>query len=145
MHRLRLRAIAVAVVLAASALLAAGCHPLLDGGWDGTATCNGNAFPLSAIFNETGEGDVEGTVYIEGIFGGFIAKGVIENGARDPDDGSYDFNLESDGDEAPDFDIEMEYADDEAEELEGTVDILDGNGETESTCELDLDRVSVND
>ena len=123
------------------------CHPLLDGGWDGAATCNNIAFPLSAIFNETGEGDVEGTVYIEGIFGGFggIAKGVIQGGARDPDDGSYDFNLESDGDDTPDFDVEMAYSDDEAEELEGTVDRLDGNGETAETCDLDLDRVSVND
>ena len=125
--------------------LCISCHPLLDGGWEGTSTCGGNAFPLSAIFNETGEGDVEGTVYIEGIFGGFIAKGVIENGERDPDDGSYDFNLESDGDDAPDFDIEMEYGDDEAEELEGTVDILDNDGQSTDTCDLDLDRVSVND
>lgn len=145
MHRLLI--VTTAVLALASSTLVSGCHPLLDGGWEGTLTCNGNAFPLSAIFNETGEGDVEGTVYIEGIFGGFggIAKGVIENGQRDPDDGSYDFNLESDGDDAPDFDIEMQYDGDKAEDLEGTVDILDDNGESTSTCDLDLDRVSIND
>ena len=74
MHRLTL----VSVVVGLSA-----CHPLLDGGWDGTATCNaGGTFPLSAIFNENGDGELEGSVYIEGIFGGFIAKGIIENGER---------------------------------------------------------------
>lgn len=143
MHRL--------VIVTSSALVlfcavsTSGCRPLLDGGWEGTSTCNGDAFPLAAIFNETGEGDVEGTVYIEGIFGGFIAKGVIENGERDPESGSYEFDLESDGDDTADFSIEMEFADDEAEELEGTVDILNNDGEVADTCQLDLDRVSVND
>jgi hypothetical protein len=136
MHRLL-------ILSAAFAILATGCRPLLDGAWEGAATCNGDAFPLSALFNETGEGDVEGTVYIEGIFGGFIAKGVVEGGERDPDDGSYEFNLESDGDDTPDFAVEMEYANDDADELEGTVDILNDNAESIDTCELDLDLVSV--
>lgn len=139
MHRLLIVTVAV--------MWTSGCRPLLDGGWEGTATCDGTAFPISAIFNETGEGDIEGTVYIEGIFGAFggIAKGVIENGERDPESGEYDFDLESDGDDAPDLSVEMEYADDEAEELEGTVDRLNENGEVGDTCQLELDRVSVND
>lgn len=134
------------LALALASVVASGCRPLLDGGWDGTATCNGDVFPLTAVFNEDGEGEVNGTIYIEGfIFGGFIAKGVIENGERDPDDGSYDFQLETDDDETAEFDVELEYTDDTFEELEGTADILDEDGETADTCQVDLERVSVND
>ena len=58
-----LRALAaLALVLAAT-----GCRPLLDGGWQGTAACPNEAYPISAIFNETKDGEVEGVVYIEGI------------------------------------------------------------------------------
>lgn len=141
----RLVRVVAILALPLVAALGSSCRPLLDGGWEGTSRCNGDAFPLSAIFNESGDGEIDGTVYIEGIFGGFIAKGVIQNGERDPDDGSYSFNLESDNDETPDFDIEMEYNDDSGEELEGTVDILDNDGVAQDTCQLDLDRVSVND
>lgn len=122
-------------------------HPLLDGGWEGTATCNGDdVFPLSAIFNESGENELDGVIYIEGfIFGGFIAKGVIENGERDPQDGAYSFNLELDDDEAPDFDVDLEYSDDTAEELDGDADILDEDGAPVDNCPIELERVSVND
>lgn len=143
-----LRNVAVLLMFSVVTSFAGACgHPLLDGGWEGTATCNGDdVFPLSAIFNESGDNELDGVIYIEGfIFGGFIAKGVIEGGARDPDDGTYSFKLESDGDEAPDFDVELEYSDDEAEELDGDTDILDEDGAPVDNCPIELERVSVND
>ena len=39
----------------------------------------------------------------------------------------------------------MEYSDDTFEELDGDVDILDGNGEVADTCSMSLDKVSVSD
>lgn len=136
----------VSCLLAALAVIATGaCRPLLDGGWDGVARCESNAFPLTAVFNENGEGEIDGIVYIDAFLFGFIAKGVIEDGERNPDDGSYSFDLEIDDDEAPDFAVEMEYSDDQFEELDGTVDILDGNGEATDSCAMDLERVSVSD
>ena len=51
---------------------ASSCRPLLDGGWQGTATCNGDAVPLTGVFNEDSEGELDGVVYIEGLLFGFI-------------------------------------------------------------------------
>ena len=124
---------------------ASACRPLLDGGWEGTATCNGDAFPLTGVFNEDSEGELDGVVYIEGLLFGFITKGIIEDGARDPEDGTYSFELETDDDEPADFRVDMEYSDDTFEELDGDVDILDGNGEVADTCSMSLDKVSVSD
>lgn len=143
-----LRRALVLTVLTVLAVVAAasGCRPLLDGGWDGTATCDGDVFPLTAVFNEDGEGEVNGTIYIEGfLLAGFIAKGIIENGERDPDDGTYELQLETDDDDTAEFAVELEYSDDTFEELEGTADILNDEGETVDTCQVELDRVSVND
>lgn len=135
------------LALAFTALLAGGtsCRPLLDGGWEGIARCNGDAFPLTGVFNENADGELDGLVYIEGFVFGFIAKGVIEDGARDARDGSYSFDLETDDDEPPDFTVDMEYTDDTFEELDGTVDVLDGNGEVTDSCAMSMDKVSVAD
>lgn len=126
---------------------ASSCRPLLDGGWEGTATCNGDVIPITGVFNENADGELDGVVFIEGLFFGFagITKGVIEDGERDPDDGTYRFKLETDGDDPAEFDIDMEYEDETFEELEGTVDILDDDGAPVDTCTMKLDLVSVED
>lgn len=122
-----------------------GCRPLLDGGWEGEAVCDGDTFPLSAIFNETGDDELEGTVYIEQIFGGFIAKGTIDNGGFDPDNNSYDFQLQTDDDSTPELDLELELDQDDIDRLEGTAQILNDAGEVQDTCQVDLERVTVSD
>lgn len=140
-------ALHVAVLTALVAVLAtgAGCRPLLDGGWQGTASCPNEAYPLSAIFNETQDGDIEGVVYIEGIsiiIGDVIARGEIDNGAVDPDDGTFSFDLQTDDEPLADFKVDMEYSNDEMSELEGDIEQYDDNAELVQTCDLDLDRVS---
>ncbi|MCC7111362.1 MAG: hypothetical protein IT382_18860 [Deltaproteobacteria bacterium] len=134
-----------ALIALLAALAAGGCRPLLDGGWQGTAACPGEAFPLSAIFNETQDGEVEGVVYIEGIniiIGDVIARGDIDNGEVDPDDGSFSFDLQTDNEPLADFKVDMEYGNEELSELEGDIDQHDDNGELVQTCDLDLDRTS---
>ena len=131
----------LAVVLAA----AAGCRPLLDGGWQGTASCPGEAYPLSAIFNENQDGEIEGVVYIEGInilIGDVIARGDIVDGEVDPDDGSFRFELQTDNEPLSEFTVSMEYSNDELTELEGDIDQLDDNAELVQSCNLDLDRTT---
>ena len=143
-----LRRVRITVLpLALLGLAASGCRPLIDGGWDGTARCGNDALPLSAVFNESSDGEVNGFVHIEGfsIFGEIIVKGVIEDGERNPDDGSYEFQLQTDDDQPAEFDVELEYADDDFEELEGRADALNDDGEVTDSCTVDLERVSVND
>lgn len=125
--------------------VAAGCRPLIDGGWQGTATCPGDAYPISAIFNETKDGDLEGVVYIEGVnilISDVIARGEIDDGAVDPEDGSFSFDLQTDDEPLADFKVDMEYSNDEFTELEGDIDQLDEAGAVAQTCDLDLDRTS---
>lgn len=131
----------LALVLAA----ASGCRPLLDGGWQGTASCPNEAYPISAILNETQDGEIEGVVYIEGInilIGDVIARGDIDNGEVDAEDGSFRFDLQTDTEPLADFKVDMEYSNDELTELEGDIDQLDDNGELVQSCNLDLDRTS---
>ncbi|MBI1945131.1 MAG: hypothetical protein HYS27_05515 [Deltaproteobacteria bacterium] len=126
-------------------LAALGCRPLLDGGWQGTATCPNEAYPISAIFNQTNDGEVEGVVYIEGIniiIGDVIARGDIDNGEIDPDDGSISFDLQTDSEPLADFKVDLEYSNDELTELDGDIDQFDDNGELYQSCNLDLDRTS---
>lgn len=125
-------------------VLSVGCRPLLDGGWEGSARCNGDDLPVSAIFNETDGDELEGTVYIEQIFG-LIAKGTIDGGGFDPESNSYDFQLQTDNDAPPEFDIELEYAKDDIDELEGTAQILNDGGDVQDTCDINLDRVTLSD
>ena len=76
------------LVVPSIVLAAIGCRPLLDGGWQGTAACPNEAYPISAILNETNEGEIEGVVYIEGIniiIGDVIARGTIDDGEVDPE------------------------------------------------------------
>lgn len=131
------------VVIATAAV---GCvRTPLDGGWQGTAVCGSDAFPISAIFNETVDGEVEGVVYIEGInilFGEVIAHGDVVGGDRDPDDGSYSFDLQTDTEPLPEFKVDMSFKDDELNELEGDIEQIDDNGATVQTCDLDLERTS---
>jgi hypothetical protein len=121
-----------------------GCRPLLDGGWEGSANCGNDAFPVSAIFNENGEGEVDGVVYIEGIFNAFVIRGDVDDGAFDPQDNEYNMDLQTDSDETADFQIDMAYGND-PDELEGDVDVIDDEGQVVDTCQLDLNRVDVND
>ena len=132
-------------LLALALAATAGCRPLIDGGWEGTASCPGQAYPLSAIFNETKDGDLEGVVYIEGInilIGDVIVRGDIDNGAVDPQDGTFSFDLQTDTEPLADFKVDMEYQNDELSSLEGDIDQLDDNGELAQSCNLDLDRTS---
>ncbi len=136
-----LRALAVISVLVA----ATGCRPLLDGGWQGTATCPGEAYPISAIFNQTKEGEVEGVVYIEGIniiIGDVIARGEIDDGEIDPDDGSISFDLQTDNEPLADFTVDLDYGNDDFTELEGDIDQIDDAGAVVQTCDVDLERTS---
>lgn len=136
-----LRALAaLALVLAAT-----GCRPLLDGGWQGTAACPNEAYPISAIFNETKDGEVEGVVYIEGIniiIGDVIVRGEIDDGEIDPDDGSIRFDLQTDSEPLADFTADLEYSDDELTELDGDIDQFDDDAQLVQSCNVDLDRIS---
>jgi len=123
-----------------------GCRPLLDGGWEGSANCGTDAFPISAVINETGEGNLSGVVYIEGLVFGLIARGDIDDGSFDPQENSYSFDLQTDEDELAEFVVsDLVFSDDQQTELEGDVDVLDENGQTTNTCDLGLERVDVND
>ena len=136
-----IRSLALLCLLAA----AGGCRPLLDGGWEGTAACPGEAYPISAIFDETKDGEIEGVVYIEGIniiIGDVIVRGDIDNGEVDPDNGSFSFDLQTDTEPLADFTVDMEYNNDELSELTGDIDQIDDNGELVQSCNLDLDRTS---
>ena len=133
------------LVVLSLVLAATGCRPLLDGGWQGTASCPNEAYPISAILNETKDGEIEGVVYIEGIniiIGDVIARGDIDNGEVNPDDGSFSFDLQTDNEPLADFKVDMEYGNEELSELEGDIDQHDDNGELVQTCDLDLDRTS---
>lgn len=126
-------------------LVAVGCRPLLDGGWQGTAACPSEAYPISAILNETNDGDIEGVVYIEGInilIGDVIARGTIDDGEVDPEDGSFRFELQTDSEPLADFTVDLEYGNDELTELEGDIDQLDDAGAVVQTCSVDLDRTT---
>ena len=137
-----LRSLALLVLVLAST---AGCRPLIDGGWEGTASCPGQAYPLSAIFNETKDGELEGVVYIEGIniiIGDVIVRGDIDDGAVDPEDGTFSFDLQTDTEPLADFKVDMEYGDEELSSLDGDIYQYDDNGELTQSCNLDLDRTS---
>ncbi|MCC7073353.1 MAG: hypothetical protein IT383_18725 [Deltaproteobacteria bacterium] len=132
-----------ALVVLSLVLAATGCRPLLDGGWQGTASCPNEAYPISAILNETKDGEVEGVVYIEGIniiIGDVIARGTIDDGEVDPEDGSFRFELQTDNEPLADFTVDLEYGNDELTELEGHIDQLDDNATVVQTCDVDLER-----
>ena len=61
-------------MLILAALAGSSCRPFLDGGWEGTARCSNDTFPLTAVMNENADGEVDGLVYIEGFLLGFIAN-----------------------------------------------------------------------
>ncbi len=135
------RSLTLLTLLAASG----ACHPLLDGGWQGTASCPNVAYPISAIFDETKDAEIEGVVYIEGIniiIGDVIVRGDIDNGEVDPNDGSFSFDLQTDQEPLADFKVDMEYKNDELSELKGDIDQLDDNGAVTQSCDLSLDRTS---
>lgn len=135
------RSLALLTVLAASV----ACRPWLDGGWQGTAACPNEAYPISAIFDETKDGEIEGVVYIEGIYviiADVIVRGDIVDGEVDPDDGSFRFDLQTDSEPLADYTVDMKYSNDELSELDGDIDQLDDNGAVTQSCNLDLDRTS---
>ena len=130
------------IVLACCAFFGACGPPPLDGGWTGTATCGQSAFPIDAIFNEVQPKTLEGTIFIEGIFGGLIAKGTIDNGERN-DDGSYIGDLNTDDDAAAEFTFDFAYLANSPDDAKGTVDQLDNSGKTQSTCALHMTRETL--
>jgi hypothetical protein len=133
-------------IFVAALLATSSCRPSIDGAWEGSAKCDANTLPLSALFNEDADANLDGTVYIEGVlFGGFIAKGTIDNGDYDPDDNEYNFDLQTDEDETPELDVTLAFNEKDVDELEGDARILDDNGEETDQCDVELDRVSVND
>lgn len=137
--------VVLAPVLAIALCAVTGCRPLLDGGWQGTASCPNETYPVSAIFNQTNDGEVEGVVYIEGIYvliTNLIVRGEIDNGEIDPEDGNIRFDLQTDGEPLADFKCDLEYSNDELTELDGDIDQIDDNGELVQSCTLDLDRTS---
>jgi hypothetical protein len=134
-----------ALLLGLAALAFGACRPNIDGGWEGRARCSGNTLPLSVIVNEDKDGDLEGVIFIEGIFGGLIVKGTIDGGGYNPRTNTYDFRVQTDNDPPPELDIELELADDNVDELEGTADLLNDDGDVRDTCRVDLDRVTIDD
>ena len=132
------------LLLLSAFVFCCACRPLLDGGWSGTANCTNDAFPVDALFDETGPGDVTGTMFISGIFGGLTSKGTIENGKR-KDDGSYAGDLQTDTDPTPEFDFAVAYKGSSVDDLKGPSHVLDNNGAVSDTCDLTLARVGIAD
>ncbi len=141
---MKLRNIVAVSALLLGCVASTACKPPVDGGWDGNADCGSNSFPLDAILNEDNAGNLDGTIFIQGLIFNTIAKGVIDNGER-RDDGSYRGDLQTDSDPTPEFSFDFAYDGDDVDTLRGHVDTLDNNGQTTDTCKLKLERVSVAD
>ncbi|HEY4220435.1 MAG TPA: hypothetical protein VGO62_03815 [Myxococcota bacterium] len=141
------RIILVASFLSAvCALSSLGCAPSVDGGWSGDSTCGNSTFPIDAIFNENGNKELEGDVFVEGgtFFGPVITKGTVQDGERH-DDGSYAGDLNTNTDSKPELHFSFSFDASNSDIIKGDVDLLDGDGKTTQTCAMHMDRVSQND
>ncbi len=132
------RVAAVAAVFAVAAFSA--CRPSVSGAWEGEAVCNQTVLPLSALFAEQSDLEVEGIIYIENFFG-FIVRGDINDGEYDPDDNAVKGDLDTNGDDRPNVEFDFDIDDDDPDSMEGDADILDDNGEVNVRCDAELDRL----
>ena len=137
------------VIAIASVAVLGACRPTLDGAWQGTLTCPDDSFPVSMLLDEQQDGDLNGTVYLEqlpGVFGAeFIARGDVDDGAYDPEDNEYDFDLQGDDDTPPEFTVTLAIDEADPDEADGDVRQLQDDGTVVQECSVNLNRLSVTD
>jgi hypothetical protein len=122
------------------------CRATLDGGFEGSAACGGDAQAISAVLDEQDDGDLEGTAYVEvsTIVGKFIGRYDVDDGRYDSTEPRYPYTMvlrTVDG--RRDFDVRMALKKDNPDVIEGEVDQIDSNGTKTGECDLTMDRVSV--
>jgi hypothetical protein len=140
------------LVLVVLALAACGdppvIRPKIDGGWKGTYECGADSKKVSAIWDEDDEGNLDGEMFIDfqiQFFGNPIlltARADVKSG--DVDEGNYSGIadvLDNATAGVPDFSFDLDMNDD-ADELDGTMDKLNGEGASTETCDAHLERTT---
>jgi hypothetical protein len=143
MH-IRRSALAAVVVVAS----VAGCRPTLDGAWEGTSSCPQNqTYPTSMLVDENSDGEVEGTVFFENVpvllFATTVVRADITDGAYDADKNEYEFEMQADDDTPVDFDITLEFGEEDENEATGDLRQFDNDGGVFQTCTVSLERLSI--
>ncbi|MEZ4322209.1 MAG: hypothetical protein R3F61_32350 [Myxococcota bacterium] len=140
-------------------VFAVGCAspPDLDGGWAGRAVCEDDSvLDTEAILDVHPEsGGLDGLFFLDlevdlGLLGVFetVQRGTIADGSVSETGLAVDGRLERDPTEsagyARNYAFELE-SDEERLVLEGTLDWINGDGDPIVTCDLELDRITLDD
>ncbi|MCB9675166.1 MAG: hypothetical protein H6737_08615 [Alphaproteobacteria bacterium] len=141
------------------ALLLVACTPppTLDGGWGGRAICeNDEVIDTDAILDATpATGALEGVFFLDlhvdlGLFGTLdtVQRGTIRDGTVSEDGttvaGALDRDPEDAGGNTRNYAFEA-TVDDEWLVLEGTLDWVNGDGDSVLACDLELERLHTED
>ena len=135
--------------ISACAVASFGCRTSIDGAWTGEADCaDTGSHALDVLFNEQEDGDLDGSFFIENsnFFGADLTlKANIDGGEFDADDNDYNFDLQADDDDAPEFSGKLELDPDDVNEIDGDFDQFDEDGAVEQECTFKLERFSKAD
>jgi len=135
-------------------VLASACNQSpIDGGWSGTADCEaGEDLTVEAILDQSNEtNEVEGTFYVEynidfGILGVLRVwqRSTVQDGEWDSQDltieGELDPDDTGDGDPAPLWVFSLELTGNDLDQLEGSFNRVNGQGEVVNACDLEMDK-----